>query len=102
MDPLDWTHQWEDFEMFMYVDGTAGEDAGIHMQVSRRTRGEGAEEWEILYDRTIAPLDTTDIAEAPGTEAWEERILRRHLQAHPELVDEEKAYVASFLQNEAK
>lgn len=99
MDPMDWTHQWDEFEMYMYAEAPAAPDAGIHMQVSRRVRKDGAEEWEILYDRKIADLDGADVEGEPGSEAWEERILRRHLQAYPSLVNEEKAYAHAFLEN---
>ncbi|SFU36859.1 hypothetical protein SAMN05421543_101318 [Alicyclobacillus macrosporangiidus] len=96
-DPLDWIHQWDDFEMMMYARHDVDEP-GIFMQVSRRLQREGAEEWEILYDRKIADVPE-GIAEMPGTDAWEERVLRRHLTDHPQLVNEEKQHLAEFLAN---
>ncbi|WDL98053.1 hypothetical protein [Alicyclobacillus sp. ALC3] len=106
MDQMDWTHQWDDFEMFMYVVGPDEDVPGIYMQVSQRDRQEGVEQWEILYDRKIADLEQGDLepaiqssdAEAgPGSEVWEERILRRQLRDHPDLVDREKEYLQEHL-----
>jgi hypothetical protein len=96
LDPLDWTHQWDDFEMMMYVSDDPGEE-GIRMQVSRRTQRDGAEEWVVLYDRRLADLPST----APGAdrEAWEESILRTYLHEHPHLVSEEKRYLEEWLAN---
>ncbi|MCL6636382.1 MAG: hypothetical protein K6T26_00420 [Alicyclobacillus sp.] len=96
-DPLDWIHQWDDFEMMLYALPGAAEAGGVFMQVSRRVQEEGAEAWEILYDRRLADCPP-GIDEPPGSDAWEERVLRRYLQEHPELVAEEKAYLAAFLQ----
>lgn len=97
MDPLDWVHQWEHYEMVMYVSFQEGDD-GIFMQVSERNQRDGAEEWEILYNRKIESLsENHDSAFPMGSEAWEERILRNHLNAHPKLVQDEKDYLAQFL-----
>lgn len=95
-DPLDWLHQWDDYEMMMYARADEGDDPGICMQVSRRVLRDGAEEWEIVYDRKIADLPE-DISEPVGTDAWEERVLRNHLNEHPKLVLDEKAYLAQLL-----
>lgn len=97
MDPLDWTHQWENFEMMMYVE--AGDDAGIRMQVARKTAESAAESWEVLYDRKVADVPD-DVQGTYGSEAWEEAVLRQHLNTHPQLVNEEKAYLASILAKE--
>ncbi|MCL6548237.1 MAG: hypothetical protein K6T30_04930 [Alicyclobacillus sp.] len=97
MDPLDWVHQWDDFEMMMYALPGEGESGGVFMQVSRRNVRDGAEEWEIVYDRRIGDFDPTVNGE-PGSEAWEEQVLRRFLNAHPQLVDEEKAYLRGVLE----
>lgn len=96
-DPLDWLHQWDDFEMMMYAlhEGIPG----IFMQVSRRTMRQGAEEWEIIYDRKIADLGDA-ATETPGTDAWQEQVLRHHLNQHPDLVPDEKAYLHQFLAGE--
>lgn len=99
MDPLDWLHQWDDYEMYMYA--MADDPPGIFMQVSKRTLRDGAEEWVMLYDRQIAPLPTLEDAAEPGSEAWEEQVLRNHLRSHPTLVDDEKAYLAEFLGEQA-
>ncbi|GGI98824.1 hypothetical protein GCM10010885_05390 [Alicyclobacillus cellulosilyticus] len=95
MDPLDWVHQWDDYEMVMYARAD-GEDPGIYMQVSQRRQVDGAEEWEVLYERKLADL-YPDLPEAPGSEAWEEAQLRTHLHRRPQLVAEEKAYLAAWL-----
>lgn len=99
-DALDWLHQWDDFEMLMYAlhEGTPG----VFMQVSRRTLRAGAEEWEVLYDRKIADLgdERDDTTETPGTDAWQEQVLRHHFNQHPDLVSEEKAYLEQFLAGE--
>jgi hypothetical protein len=96
VDPLDWVHQWDDFEMMMYAVADDEEGPGVRMQVSRRVMRDGAEEWEILYDRRLGDPDP-NVQEEPGTEAWEEAVLRSYLHAHPDLVEQEKAYVAEFL-----
>lgn len=93
-DPLDWLHQWDDYEMMMYA--LPEETPGIYMQVSRKELRDGAEEWEILYDRKIADL-CTDTTETPGSDAWQEHVLRHHLNDHPELVTNEKAYLQKWL-----
>ncbi|OFW81141.1 MAG: hypothetical protein A2201_08090 [Alicyclobacillus sp. RIFOXYA1_FULL_53_8] len=97
MDPLDWLHQWDDYEMVMYVSFQEGDD-GIFMQVSQRKMYEGAEEWEILYDRKIAELPSElEVAGQTGSEEWEERALRHHLNGHPQLVNDEKEFLQHFL-----
>lgn len=98
MDPLDWVHQWENYEMVMYVSFQEGDD-GIFIQISERNQRDGAEEWQILYDRKISPLPPEgEISYPVGSEDWEERVLRNHLNAHPNLVPEEKAYLTRFLE----
>jgi hypothetical protein len=97
LDILDWTHQWDNYEMFMYVRNDEDEK-GIYMQVSERIMRDGAEEWVILYDRKLAEL-LTDIEGEPGTETWEENMLKTYLHRHPQLVNEEKAYVEAFLRD---
>lgn len=115
MERMDWTHQWENFEMFMYVVPPEEGDPGIFMQVLRRELQDRAEQWDMLYDRKIAELEPADLspveeidtassddlsvrAALPGSEAWEERILRRQMQQNPNLVDEEKIYLRDFLE----
>ena len=98
MDPLDWTHQWDDYEMMMYARSDA-EEQGIFIQVARRVQRFGAEEWEILYERRLAdpaggPTDAT-----PGTEVWEEQVLRSYLHLHPQMVNDEKTYLEQYLQH---
>lgn len=96
VDPLDWVHQWDDLEMMMYAVADDEDGPGVRMQVSRRVQRDDAEEWEILYDRRLGDADPS-VAEPVGSEAWEEAVLRRYLQQHPELVEQEKAYTAQFL-----
>ena len=93
-DPLDWIHPWDDYEMMMYA--LHEDDPGIYMQVSHKTMRAGAEEWEIVYDRKIADL-CNDASEVPGSDDWQEHVLRHHLNDHPELVAEEKAYLQQWL-----
>ena len=93
-DPLDWIHQWDDYEMMMYA--LPEDEPGIYMQVSQKTVRSGAEEWEIIYDRRIADL-WSDASEVPGSDDWQEQVLRHHLNEHPELVAEEKAYLQRWL-----
>ncbi|MCL6625150.1 hypothetical protein [Alicyclobacillus shizuokensis] len=97
MDPLDWTHQWDDYEMMMYVCDDPDEE-GIRMQVSRRQHRDGAEEWELLYDRKLADLPSRppQTEHPKEREDWEESLLRTHLHEHPHLVDEEKRYLAEW------
>ncbi|MBX5435676.1 MAG: hypothetical protein IRZ33_00495 [Alicyclobacillaceae bacterium] len=95
MDPLAWAHQWDEFEMMLYA-LPGDEQGGVFVQVSRRRVQNGAEEWEILYDRRVGDADATVTAE-PGSEAWEEAVLRRFFNAHPDLVNAEKAYLRAFL-----
>ena len=95
MDPLDWVHQWDNYEMVMYVRNDDGEQ-GIFMQVLEKHLQDGAEEWNIVYDRQIADLDP-NVPGEPGSEAWEEKQLREHLNRNPQLVTEEKNYLKSYL-----
>ncbi|QQE80298.1 hypothetical protein [Alicyclobacillus sp. SO9] len=100
MDPLEWTHQWDNYEMMMYVE-TEGEHTGIFMQVSQRDKRDGAEEWEILYNRKLSDYSPeagrgkTDFAE------WEDAVLRDYLHQHPHLVRDEKAYFETRMAGEA-
>jgi hypothetical protein len=101
VDPLDWVHQWDDFEMMMYVASDPDGRPGVFMQVSQRTLRDGAEEWRILYDRRIGDVDPS-VPGTPGTEEWEEGVLRSYLAQHPHLVEDEKAYVERFLAENAR
>jgi len=96
MDPLEWVHQWDNFEMMMYARSPEEGDAGVFIQVSKRLILQGAEEWEIVYDRKLQDIDVThentDVAE------WEERVLRDYLTCHPQLVNDEKQFLTDFLQ----
>ncbi|MCL6632416.1 MAG: hypothetical protein K6T63_07250 [Alicyclobacillus herbarius] len=102
MDPLDWTHQWDDYEMMMYACTDPGEE-GIRMQVSRRIQRDGAEEWEMLYDRKLIDLPSPPpaIDNPADLEDWEESVLRTHLHEHPQLVTEEKQFLAKWLDGQA-
>lgn len=91
MDPLEWTHQWDNYEMMMYVE-TDGDNPGIFMQVSQRIRRDGAEEWQILYDRKLAGYNSEAGRGETGSAEWEDAILRDYLHQNPHLVRDEKAY----------
>lgn len=95
MNPLDWTHQWDDYEMMMYVGKDGFGQEKIFMQVSRITRGEDATEQEILYDREIGLLNP-EIIRGVDRDVWEEKQLRWFLDAHPDLVEREKAYLKDW------
>jgi hypothetical protein len=97
MDPLDWTHQWENYEMMMYVETDA--EPGIWMQVSRKHTESGAESWEVIYDRKIADL-LDAIPGVFGSESWQEAMLRQHLNSNPQLVNDEKSYLHTVLAEE--
>jgi hypothetical protein len=103
-DPLDWLHQWDDFEMIMYARDPSEQDDGIFMQVSRKTARSGVEEWQILYDRKIAdlPVDQRYDGAEIERDRWEEQVLRHHLNEHPELVSDEKLYLQRFLETRSE
>lgn len=100
-DPLDWVHAFDDYEMYMYVRQDGDADDGIYMQMLQRELVDGAEIWSVLYDRRL----TADIAQVgldPQHPAYEDEVLRNYLAAHPAVVDEEKAYLAEWLQGRGK
>ncbi|GEO25598.1 hypothetical protein AAC03nite_13830 [Alicyclobacillus acidoterrestris] len=95
-DQLDWVHRFEDYEMIMYLQQEGTEDDGIYMQVLQRTVEDGAEEWNILYDRRL----TSEVGKPSVSKedpSYEDEILRMYLHAHPALVDDEKAYLRAWL-----
>ncbi|RIV28771.1 hypothetical protein D2Q93_01905 [Alicyclobacillaceae bacterium I2511] len=93
--PLDWIHQWDNYEMMMYAEEESGEPAGIFMQVSRRSSYPGAEQWEVLYQRKLADI-SMQTESIPGSELWQEQVLRDYLQRFPTLVVDEKEYVQNW------
>ncbi|MFC4768362.1 hypothetical protein [Effusibacillus consociatus] len=95
MNPLDWTHQWDQFEMMMYVGKDDTGQEKIFMQVSKVIRIEQATEQEILYDREIGLLNP-EIIRGVDRDAWEEKQLKWFLDTHPDLVEREKAYVKDW------
>lgn len=98
-DQLDWVHAFDDYEMFMYVRHEGKEDDGIYMQMLSRERVDGAETWDILYDRRLtAELGSPSVAQ--DDPAYEDEILRSYLALHPSIVDEEKAYLAKWLEGQ--
>lgn len=99
-DPLDWTHQWDDYEMYMYVDVDSDreQDRGVRMQVLQRSLLQGAEEWTLLYDRRLAPLPAED-TQGEWNDQEEERVLREFLLATPQLVSHEKEVLSQFQQD---
>lgn len=100
MDPLDWVHQWDDYEMYMYAepDSEPGlETSGIFMQVSKRTQRQGAEEWELLYSRHLEDLPRAVEGVTPGSPGWEDTVLRTYLKQHPDVVADEKGFLHQWL-----
>lgn len=98
MNPIDWTHQWEDYEMMMYVGKDDSGQEKIFMQLSKVVRTDQATEQEILYDREIGLLNP-DIIRGVDRDAWEEKQLRWFLDTHHDLVDREKAYLKEWEKN---
>lgn len=94
-DPLDWIHQWDAYEMMMYAEHE-GDAPGIYMQVSQHHQQDGAQTWEVLYDRRLAPLDVST-SDDGGSDAWCERVLRGYLNEHPQLVADEKRFLSDWL-----
>ncbi|GMA49546.1 hypothetical protein GCM10025857_09030 [Alicyclobacillus contaminans] len=99
-DPLDWIHQWDNYEMMMYARTEQEGDPGIFMQVSRKVMVDGAEQWEIVYDRRLD--DLLEVAGEPGSDEWQERLLRTYLNEHPSLVADEKRYLQQYEAGEIK
>jgi hypothetical protein len=98
-DQLDWVHQWDQFEMVMYVDqDETGADC-IHMQVLAKQEDEGAEVWDILYDRIVTTIDYS-VDATLHTDAWQDQVLRHYLNTHPTLVPDEKEKVAAWMREE--
>ncbi|GAX90788.1 hypothetical protein [Effusibacillus lacus] len=95
MNPLDWTHIWDDYEMMMYVGKDDTGQEKIFMQVSRIIRTDQATEQEILYDREIGFLNP-DIIRGVDRDAWEEKQLRWFLETHPDLVEREKTFLKEW------
>lgn len=95
VDPLDWVHQWDDYEMYMYAEASSsdGEEAGIYIQVSKRSLVQGAEEWSLLYERRLSDLPV--VPPAPDGDV-EDALLRAYLKQNPNLVPDEKAYLAQW------
>ncbi|GLV13538.1 hypothetical protein Heshes_12220 [Alicyclobacillus hesperidum] len=100
-DPLDWVHAFDDYEMYMYLrqDGNAAD--GIYMQMLQRELVDGAEIWSVLYDRRLTS-DISQVGLDPQHPAYEDEVLRNYLAAHPTVVDDEKAYLAKWLQGHGK
>ncbi|EPZ44620.1 hypothetical protein [Alicyclobacillus acidoterrestris] len=95
-DQLDWVHRFEDYEMIMYLQQEGTEDDGIYMQVLQRNVDDGAEEWNILYDRRLtSEIGKTSVSKEDP--AYEDEILRVYLHEHPTLVDDEKTYLRAWL-----
>lgn len=95
-DQLDWVHSFDDYQMFMYAQADGVETDGIYMQMLRRNRSDGAEYWDILYDRKLSPT-IGDVTVAKDDPAFEDEVLRQFLHAHPDVVDEEKEFLANWL-----
>jgi len=97
-DPLDWVHRYDQYEMVMYVrHGEEPTEDGIYIQVLESALQDGAEAWSILYDRKLADIPESDLT--PGTDAWEDRVLRTYLNDHPDLVHDEKERVAALAES---
>ncbi|WP_067619434.1 hypothetical protein [Alicyclobacillus acidiphilus] len=95
-DQLDWVHSFDDYEMFMYVRHEGQDDDGIYMQMLVRQRVDGAESWDIVYDRRLT-AELADVSVPPDDPAYEDAVLRSYLNDHPAVVDEEKAFLAKWL-----
>ncbi|WAH35810.1 hypothetical protein [Alicyclobacillus dauci] len=95
-DQLDWVHQFGDYEMFMYVQADGTDEDGIYIQLLQRNVQDGAEQWDILYDRRLSSA-TMELPFGPEDPAFEEAVLRHYLDDHPTLVDDEKTYLANWL-----
>jgi hypothetical protein len=96
-DQLDWVHSFGDFEMVMYVLADGGEDDGIYMQVLSRNVTDGAEAWDILYDRRLTNV-IGDVPLEPDHPSFEDEVLRNYLHEHPTLVDDEKEFLRNWLE----
>lgn len=97
MDPLDWIHQWDDYEMYLYAEsGDADREPGVFMQVSKSLSRDGATLWEMLYERRLD--DVPESMLLPDDPKWEDSVLRTYLNEHPDLVSEEKNYLLSWLE----
>lgn len=97
-DQLDWVHAFDDFEMVMYVRMDGDLDDGIYMQVLQKTQEDGAESWNIVYDRRLRAGVEGGLLRAEDP-AFEDEVLRAFLHAHPTLVDDEKQYLQEWLAN---
>ncbi|BCJ87949.1 hypothetical protein [Effusibacillus dendaii] len=95
MNPLDWTHAWDDNEMMMYIGKDEEGREKIFMQVSRFVENGQARQQEILYDREIGWLNP-EIIRGVDRDAWEEKQLRWFLDTHPDLVEREKAFLKEW------
>jgi hypothetical protein len=100
-DQLDWVHSFDKYEMVMYVRFEGSTDDGIYMQVLEQRVADGAQEWAIVYDRCLTSV-IGDIPVALEDPAFEDEVLRRYLHEHPNVVDEEKAYLRKWLENAAE
>ncbi|HEU4964358.1 MAG TPA: hypothetical protein VFV52_10990 [Bacilli bacterium] len=101
MDPMDWVHSWDDYEIMMYVEQDEQGLWGIYMQGSRVVREQGLFEMELLYDRKIGDLNPEIRREdAPREDDWQERQLRWFLETHPELVEREKQFMREFVEKQ--
>ena len=100
-DALNWVHQWDEYEMVMYAQPEPGEQSGVFMQVSRHRHHSGAEEWEILYQRKLADISVQTESQ-PGSDEWQEQILRNYLRRFPSVVADEKAYIEKFLSSSVR
>lgn len=98
-DQLDWVHSFDDYQMFMYVRADGLEDDGVYMQMLHRSHGDGAEFWDILYDRQLFPL-IGDVVIPKEDPTFEDEMLRRYLHANPNTVDDEKTYLTAWLKSE--
>lgn len=99
-DQLDWVHRFDDFEMFMYVLADGSDEDGIYMQLLHRELVDGAETWNILYDRRLSSI-IGEVLSNPGSPTYEDEVLRMYLNQHPNLVDDEKEYLQNWLKNNA-
>lgn len=96
-DQLDWVHRFaENYEMVMYLQQEETGPNGIYMQVLMKVDEQGAEAWEIVYDRRLTSV-IGDVSVDSHHEAYEDEVLRQYLRDHPTLVEDEKKYFEAWL-----
>lgn len=100
-DQLDWVHRFEDnYEMVMYLQLENTDSDGIYMQVLMKVDEQGAESWQILYNRRLTSV-IGDVAVDRNHDSYEDEVLRQYLRSHPTLVEDEKEYFQAWLREQS-